>query len=102
MHRQHRLEVLDDVGVQAAHDAEFVGHVAKMRKELADPQARFAVLRERNGEAIRGSMSLDLRRWTAETLLPCVDRSRGLGSNVSTCENPPVRKTKIRCLARAG
>ncbi len=56
---------------------------------------------KRKGEAIRGSTSVP-RRWTAETLFPWSTAKRGLGSNVSTCEKPPVRKTKIRCLARAG
>ncbi len=40
MHRQHRLEVLDDVGVQAAHDTQFIGDPGEVRKDLADPQAR--------------------------------------------------------------
>src|SRR5580698_7673456 len=78
MHRQHRLKMLDDVGVQAPHDTESVRHAAEMRK----------------GEASRGSTSVP-RRWMAETLFPWSTARRGLESNVSTCEKPPVRKTKI-------
>ena len=44
VHRQHRLEMLDDVGVQAADHAQIVGQSGKVRKELADPEARRAAL----------------------------------------------------------
>ena len=78
VHRQHRLKMLDDVGVQAPHDAQLVGHRPQMRKQLAHRQARFAVLREAEGQGISGSTSVP-RRWIGRNALAVVDRELGLG-----------------------
>ncbi len=87
VHRQHRLKVLDDVGVQAPHDTELVGHAAQMRKQLAHRQARFAVLREAEGRSHQrqhvGPAQMDGR-----DALPLVDLQARLG-----IERVDVRET---------
>src|SRR5260370_33939815 len=50
--------MLDDIGMQAANDAEIVGHRAEARKQLADEEPRFAMLAE-------------LKRRAQQRLLAC-------------------------------
>ena len=104
VHGQHRLEVLDDVGVHRPDHAELVGHRAEAGKQLADQEARLAVALEPERRS--------QERPRARLVRPQAERRDGLAmrrgsavvlpSKVSTCENPPVRKSTIRCLALGG
>jgi hypothetical protein len=47
VHGEDGLEVLEDVGVERPNDAEVVGDLAEVGEKLADLEAAFAVLLER-------------------------------------------------------
>ena len=77
VHRQHRLKMLDDVGVQAADHAQFVGHARQMRKQLADRQARLAVTREAERRRHQGEV-VDAPQMDGRDAFAVVDRQAGL------------------------
>ncbi len=56
VHRQRGLRVLDDIAVQSAQHAQVVGPLAQMRKEFADFEPRFAVMRERKRRRHEGPL----------------------------------------------
>ncbi len=43
VHRENRLEMLDDVGVQRVDHTELVGHHSQVREQVADHQARLSI-----------------------------------------------------------
>ena len=99
VHRQHGLEVLDDVGVQRRG--------SRRARRPSSPRCGNSSLTIRPDSAARREperraqqrLLARAAQVAAATDLAVVGLvSFGLGSNVSTCENPPVRKTTIRLL----
>ena len=83
-----------------ANDAAIVDHLREVRQRIAHLDAALALLVERKRrrhEAAGLAFFVELvgGRLSREFL-----QSAGLGSNVSTCEGPPLRNRKITRLAR--
>ena len=96
VHQQQRRLVGRDVGLHRADDADVVDALAEFREELADLDARLAVLLELERRRERQ------RRSSPGSVLPAYFASAGFGSNVSTCDGPPLAKMWMTCLRLGG
>ncbi len=102
VHEQQRRLVIGHVGVHGADDADVVDAASRVREQVADLDADFAVPLKAEGRGEGGAGLRSVRRLVRGSSLPAYVCSDGLGSNESTCEGPPFMNRWMTRLARAG
>jgi hypothetical protein len=102
IHQQQRRLVVRHVGVHRTNHRDLVDALRDVREQLADFDPALAVFLNLNGDGYAAPVLRSVRRFSIGRFLPAYLASEGFGSNVSTCDGPPLQKMWMTCFALAG